>query len=44
MRERRKKALKSLSVPERDVLTVLSAVCKVDMPVPCLLEACRCHH
>ena len=29
MREKRKKALKHLSVPERDVLTVLSAVCKV---------------
>ncbi|KAL0043362.1 hypothetical protein WJX79_002614 [Trebouxia sp. C0005] len=29
MRERRKKALKNLSVPERDVLTVLSAVCKM---------------
>lgn len=36
MRERRKKALKNLSVPERDVLTVLSAVCKVRMSVPCL--------
>ncbi len=36
MRERRKKALKNLSVPERDVLTVLSAVCKVSMSVPCL--------
>ncbi|DBA73285.1 hypothetical protein WJX77_003623 [Trebouxia sp. C0004] len=29
MRERRKKALKNLSMPERDVLTVLSAVCKM---------------
>lgn len=29
MREKRKKALKHLSVPERDVLTVLSAVCKM---------------
>lgn len=36
MRERRKKALKNLSVPERDVLTVLSAVCKVSVSVPCL--------
>ena len=29
MREKRKKALKHLSLPEKDVLTVLSAVCKV---------------
>ena len=32
MREKRKKALKHLSVAERDVLTVLSAVCKVSTP------------
>lgn len=40
MREKRKKALKHLSVPERDVLTVLSAVCKVRNLVSALELAC----
>lgn len=36
-RESRKKAMKNLSVPERDVLLVLGAICKVRCCVCCLL-------
>ena len=34
MREKRKHAWKQLTVPERDVLTVLAAVCKVSHTLP----------
>ena len=38
MREKRKTAWKQLTVPERDVLTVLAAVCKVSMLTCCLVN------
>lgn len=34
MREKRKSAWKQLTIPERDVLTVLAAVCKVSLGWP----------
>lgn len=42
MREKRKKALKHLTVAERDVLTVLSAVCKVSHCTACHCRRHRC--
>ena len=40
-RESRKKAMKNLSVPERDVLLVLGAICKVYCQICCLLATVR---